>query len=172
MEKELEKIVHKYKVPCHAYVMITNVPFTGARNVGTRDKVTAIAKKWNRHIPDIYVWDAADLSRMLDADEGVRTAYIDTILTGDTLKAIYKEANFKGDRRKSAFKAYLKFVTEREGTARAEEAGDKPDLPLAEVFIDLTLKIQDSKREGSIEWLKQENRLKNSSTSTLLPELK
>lgn len=170
LEKELEKIVHKYKVPCHAYVMITNVPFTGARNVGTRDKVTAIAKKWNRHIPDIYVWDAADLSRMLDADEGVRTAYIDTILTGDTLKAIYKEANFKGDRRKSAFKGYLKFVTEREGTARAEEAGDKPDLPLAEVFIDLTLKIRDSKRERSIEWLKEENILKDSSTSTLLPE--
>ncbi|MBD2604137.1 hypothetical protein H6G81_06255 [Scytonema hofmannii FACHB-248] len=170
LEKELEKIFHKYKVPCHAYVMITNVPFTGAINVGTRDKVTAIAQKWKKHIPNIYVWDAADLSRMLDANESVRTAYIDTILTGDTLKAIYKEANFKGDRRKSAFKAYLKFVTEREGTARAEEAGDKADLPLAEVFIDLTLKTRDSKRERSIEWLKEENRLKDSSTSTLLPE--
>jgi|GEM_PF-3750963 len=170
LEKELEKIVHKYKVLCHVYVMITNVPFTGARNVGTRDKITAIAKKWSIHIPDIYVWDATDLSRMLDAEEGVRTAYIDTILTGDTLKAIYKAANFKGDRRKSAFKAYLKFVTEREGAARAEEAGDKPDLPLAEVFIDLTLKIRDSKHELSIEWLKEENRLRDSSTSTLLPE--
>lgn len=168
LEKELEK-VHKNKLPCDAYVMITNVPFTGALNVGTRDKVTAIAKRWKRYIPDIFVWDAADLSRMLDANESVRVAYIDTILPGDTLKAIYKDANFRGDRRKSAFKAYLKYVIDQEGAARAEEAGDKPDpLPLAEVFIDLTLKIRNSKRERSIEWLKEENRLQDS--SALLPE--
>jgi hypothetical protein len=76
LEKELEKIVNKYAVPCHKYVMITNVPFTGARNVGNRDQVTALSAQWRKHIPDIYVWDAADLSRMLDANEDVRTAYI------------------------------------------------------------------------------------------------
>src|SRR5690349_15962487 len=41
--KELDKIVNKYHVPCHAYVLATNVPFTGARNIGTRDRVTKIA---------------------------------------------------------------------------------------------------------------------------------
>ena len=82
LDKELDKVVNKYAVPCHAYVMITNVPFTGARNVGTRDQVTALADRWRKRIPEIYVWDAADLSRMLDANADVRTAYIDTILTG------------------------------------------------------------------------------------------
>lgn len=146
LEKELDKVVNKYSVPCHAYVMITNVPFTGARNVGTRDQVTDLAKQWHKHIPEIYVWDAADLSRMLDANEDVRTAYINTILPGDVLKAIYSQATYSLNRKQSAFRAYLRFVTDREGSARAEEAGDDPDLPLSEVFIDLTLKIQDSEK--------------------------
>jgi hypothetical protein len=156
LDKELDKIVNKYAVPCHAYVMITNVPFTGARNVGTRDLITAVSNKWNSTIPEIYVWDAADLSKMLDANEDVRTAYIDTILTGDTLKALYTEATSKSNRKYSAFRAYLKFITEREKSARAEEAGDDPDLPLAQVFIDLTLKIKaNSKNKHPIEWLNQ-----------------
>lgn len=83
LKNELDKIVNKHKVPCHAYVMITNVPFTGIRNVGTRDQTTAIADKWKQDIPEIYVWDAADLSRMLDADEDVRTAYLEDVLPGD-----------------------------------------------------------------------------------------
>jgi hypothetical protein len=110
LDKELEKIVHKYAVPCHAYVMITNVPFTGARNVGTRDQITALGKKWSKHVPQIHVWDASDLSRMLDANEDVRTAYIDTILPGDLLKAIYNEAIYGLKRKQSAFKAYLKLA--------------------------------------------------------------
>lgn len=170
LDKELGKIVKKYAVPCHAYVLITNVPFTGVRNIGTRDKVAIVAKKWEEHVPEIYVWDAADLSRLLDANEDVRTAYTDTILTGDTLKALYKEATFRGNRRVSAFKAYLKFVTAREGAARAEEAGDEPDLPLAEVFIDLTLKVRDTNYKLPIEWLSRKNKLKHTSTSALLPE--
>lgn len=147
LERELDKIVHKYKVPCHVYVMGTNVPFTGVWNVGTRDQITAIAQKWQKHVSEIFVWDAADLSRMLDANEDVRTAYMDTILPGDILKALYKGARFHQDRITSAYRAYLQFVTEREGAARAEEAGDEPGLPLAEVFIDLTFKPHESTRE-------------------------
>ena len=147
LEKELGKIVHKYEVPCHAYVMITNVPFTGARNVGTKDKVKAIAEKWQEQVPEIFVWDAADISKQLDADGSVRTAYLETILPGDILKAIYLGATFQEDRRRSAFLAYLEFVAEREAAARVEEAGDEPGLPLSEVFIDLTLAPSESPYE-------------------------
>jgi hypothetical protein len=147
--KELEKIGNKYKLPCHAYVMITNVPFTGAYNVGTRDKITATAKKWRHLIPEIYIWDAADISRMLDANHDVRTAYLDSILPGDLLLALFKGANFRQDRATSAFRAYLKFVTEREGAARTEEAGDDPGLPLRKVFIDLTVSRSESDYEAA-----------------------
>ena len=66
LDKELKKIVDKYKVPCHKFVLITNVPFTGVRNVGTRDKVNSVIRKWKARVPEIEVWDAVDLSRMLD----------------------------------------------------------------------------------------------------------
>ncbi|PZO40562.1 MAG: hypothetical protein DCF19_11735 [Pseudanabaena frigida] len=170
LDKELDKIINKHKVPCHAYVMITNVPFTGARNVGTRDKATIIVGKWKKDIPEIYVWDAADLSRMLDANEDVRTAYIDTILVGDTLKALYSEGIYKLDLKQSEFKAYLNFITEREESARAEEAGDDPNLSLAEVFIDLTLKIRDNNEKDFIKCLTRENKFKANSSLALLPE--
>jgi hypothetical protein len=154
LEKELEKIVHKYRVPCHVYIMITNVPFTGARNTGTRDLITKLLEKWYEHIPEIHIWDAADVSKMLDANEDVRTAYLDTILVGDTLKALYSEATSRANRKVSAFRAYLKFITEREKSARAEEAGDDPDLPLTKVFVDLNLQMKvDNKDRFPIEWL-------------------
>jgi len=170
LEKELDKIINKYAVPCHTYVMITNVPFTGARNVGTRDQVTALADRWRKSIPEIYVWDAADLSRILDSNADVRTGYIDTILPGDVLKAIYNEANSCLNRKQSAFKAYLKFVADREGSARAEEAGDEPDLPLHEVFIDLTLKIQDGNDKLPIKSLSRKDRSRSRTYIDLLPE--
>lgn len=140
LDNELSKVINKYKVPCHAYVMITNVPFTGVRDLGTRDRISAVAKKWKDIVPEIFVWDASDLSRMLDANESVRTAYLDTILPGDLIKAICKGISFREDRTRSALRAYLLYVTDREGIARAEEAGDEPGLPLADVFIDLTMK--------------------------------
>ncbi len=92
LEKELSKIMDKHKVPCHAYVMITNVPFTGVRDLGTRDRISVVVQNWRDRIPEIFVWDAADLARLLDANESVRTAYIDTILPGDMIKAIYYHA--------------------------------------------------------------------------------
>ncbi|GFE69009.1 NACHT domain-containing NTPase [Chroococcus sp. FPU101] len=141
LAKELNKIVNKHQVPCHAYVMITNVPFTGVRNVGTRDKITIIAEQWKQQIPEVYVWDAADISRMLDTNKDVRTAYLDSILPGDILKAIYQGINFQNDRKKSAFQTYLKFILDCEKSARAQEAGDEQNLPLLEVFIDFTLTL-------------------------------
>jgi hypothetical protein len=159
LEKELDKVVNKHKVPCHAYILITNVPFTGVRDLGTRDRISAVATMWKDQIPEIFVWDAADVSRLLDANESVRTAYLDTILPGDLIKAICKGATFHSDRTKSALRAYLKFVTERDGVARAEEAGDEPGLPLVDVFIDLTMNAQSNPH-----W--EDNRI----TNTLIPD--
>ncbi len=169
LESELGKLIHKYRVPCHAYVLITNVPFTGARWVGTRDKVTALQEKWQKEVPEILVWDAADLSKMLDADEDVRTAYLDTILPGDVLKAIYQGVSFRKDRVRSTLLAYLTFVTEWEASARAEEAGDEPGLPLADVFIDLTLKPGHSDTKD-IQAIQMEWRNRSGDRALLLPE--
>ncbi len=141
LEKELDKIVNKYEVPCHKYVLITNVPFSGVRHVGTRDKVDKVIKKWQEHVPEIEVWDAVDLSRMLDADPATRTTYLDAVLPGDVLRAFLGNVNFSADRLKSAFHAYLKSVLRSERDAKAEEAGDESGLQLERIFVDLDLKL-------------------------------
>lgn len=141
LDNELDKIVNKYKVPCHKYVLITNVPFSGVRHIGTRDKVNKVIKKWQKKIPEIEVWDAIDLSRMLDADPDTRTTYLDAVLPGDVLRAFLTNVNFTADRRKSAFHAYLKSILRSERDAKAEEAGDESGLPLEKIFVDLDLKL-------------------------------
>lgn len=141
LAKELDKIVNKYEVPCHKYILITNVPFSGVRHVGTRDKVDKVIKEWQKHIPEIEVWDAVDLSRMLDADPGTRTTYLDAVLPGDVLRAFLAKLAFGDDRRKSAFHAYLNSVLRSERDAKAEEAGDEAGFHLERIFVDLDLKL-------------------------------
>ncbi|WP_157464589.1 NACHT domain-containing protein [Crocosphaera chwakensis] len=139
LKKELDKIVNKHKVPCHTYIMITNVPLTGVRNIGTRDKITKVTEQWKQHIPEIHVWGAADISCMLDANQDVRTSYLDSILPGDIFKALYQNINYTNERRESSFKTYLQHVLDCEKSAKAQDAGDEQNLPLSEVFIDFTL---------------------------------
>ena len=150
LDAELDKIVQKYKVPCHKYVLITNVPFSGVRYVGTRDKVGHIIKKWQGQVPEIEVWDAVDLSRMLDADPGTRTTYLDAILPGDILRAMLAGVNSSYDGRKSAFHAYLKSILRSERDAKAEEAGDEEGLKLEKVFVDIDLKLVRETRHQSV----------------------
>jgi hypothetical protein len=141
LKAELEKVTTKYKLACHHYVLITNVPLTGASRIGTRDKVTKIADDWKTKIPCVEVWDAADLSRMLDNNPDVRTTYNELILPGDILKALHGQLQFKADRKEATFRGYLKNLVDNESEARAEEAGDDDPLQLSKVFIDQTLQL-------------------------------
>lgn len=141
LNSELNKVALKYKYSCHHFVLITNVPLTGAWRVGTRDKVSKVISEWVHKIPQIDVWDAADLSRMLDSDPSVRSAYADLILPGDILTALYHKVTFEVARRESVFHGYLQHIVRNESKSRAEEAGDDDPLPLSKVYIDQTLQL-------------------------------
>lgn len=141
LEKELEKVVNKYEVPCHKYILVTNVPFSGVRHVGTRDKVNAVIEKWRPKVPEIEVWDATDLSRMLDADPDTRTTFLGEILPGDILRELLKNLNRSDEARVNSYRTYLKSLLRSEGDARAEEAGDEGGLKLEKVFVDLDLAL-------------------------------
>lgn len=141
LKYELEKVTTKYQVPCHHYVLITNVPLTGARRIGTRDKITKISEDWREKIPVIEVWDASDLSRILDDNADVRTAYHELILPGDILSSLFRQVKFHSDRRENTLHGYLQYLVGNESKARAEEAGDDDALPLSKVFIDQTLQL-------------------------------
>lgn len=142
LRSELNKIANKHKVPCHKYVLATNVPFSGVRFVGTRDKVDEIRKAWLDRIPEIEVWDATDLSRMLDADTDTRTAYLDALLPGDVLQSLLTHQSRDEDRRRGIYRTYLKSILRSERDARAEEAGDdESSLHLENVFVDLEVEL-------------------------------
>ena len=141
LSKELDKIVNKYEVPCHKYILVTNVPFTGVRHVGTRDKVNRAINAWLSKIPQIEVWDATDLSRMLDADPDTRTTFLGEILPGDILRELLKNLTRSEEILVNSLYTYLKTVLRSEGEARAEEAGDEGSLKLEKVFVDLDLSL-------------------------------
>jgi hypothetical protein len=145
LKTELDKLINKHAVTCDHYVLITNVPLSGARWIGTRDQVNKISEEWRSNIPWIEVWDAVDLSRMLDNNCDVRTAYQELILPGDSLSAIYRQVQFQADRREHTLRGYLYYVVDNESKARADEAGDDDQLPLAKVFVDQTFKLDRDK---------------------------
>ena len=153
---ELEKIVNKYKVPCHKYILATNVPFSGVRNVGTRDKVNTVISDWRSEIPEIEVWDATDISRMLDADPETRTSFLGEILPGDILRELLKNQRRSDQARINAYRTYLMSLLRSEGDARAEEAGDEGGLKLEKVFVDLDLALnQTSANKCAMSFIQQ-----------------
>ncbi|WP_149109971.1 NACHT domain-containing protein [Limnoglobus roseus] len=149
LKDELIKLTQKHKVPCHRYVLITNVVLSGVRHVGTRDKISDLKQKYKKRIPSIEVWDATDVSRMLDNNEAVRTAYLDDLAPGDFLKAVLKRLDVSRDRKRSALAAYLRHTVEYLAGARAQEAGDEGELPLAKVYVDLSLRLDRTQGEAS-----------------------
>ncbi len=173
LKVELEKITTKYEIACDHYVLITNVPLTGASLIGTRDKVTKTAHDWKAKIPNIEVWDAADLSRMLDNNPEIRTAYSELILPGDILNAMHRQLAHNENRRESCFRGYLKHLVDNESKARSEEAGDDDPLPLSKIFVDQTLQLEkqsipDCYRELIATWELESNCSHDS--QTILPE--
>lgn len=155
LKKELEKIVNKYKVPCHKYILITNVPFSGVRDVGTRDKINEVINSWKSKIPEIEVWDSTDLSRMLDADPATRTTYLAEVLPGDILQELLKNQTQSSKIQANSYRAYLKSLLRTEADARADEAGDEDELglKLEKVFIDLDLELNSDPAKLWSRWL-------------------
>lgn len=136
LRSEIEKITNKYQYKCHSFVLITNVPLTGLSQIGTRDKIEQIIAKYTDKIPEIQVWDSADLSRMLDNNPQVRTTYSELIFPGDLIRRLYNHAGRQRDRLLKIYHGYLSHVIKNESKARADQAGDDEPLPLANVFID------------------------------------
>ena len=134
---------------------MTNVPFTGVRSVGTRDRVNIIIRSWLDRVPEVEVWDANDLARMLDADADTRACYLDDLLPGDLLRALLRNVTQHEKERTKVADAYLKSLVRSERQARAEEAGDESSLKLEKVFVDLDLQLNPGSLEGKdIPWIR------------------
>lgn len=143
INSELDKIVNKHKVPCDTYVLITNLPLTGARHVGGRDRIEKAALPWRTRIDRIEIWDTAKLSSLLDAHPDIRQTYLDAVLPGDLIASLLCLLHEKQDRRAATIRTYLEKVVKTAGSAKSDEAGDDADneLRLEDIYIDLTLTL-------------------------------
>ena len=146
LSSELDKIVERHKLTCDTYVLITNVGLSGVRFRGSRDRLESLVGAKAKEM-DFQIWDAADLSAMLDANPGVRQTYLDFLLPSDVLAAILREFKGKREMLRKVLRAYLESIADPSGaasTARTSDAGDDSErhLQLRDIYVDLTLRSE------------------------------
>jgi hypothetical protein len=140
---ECEKIKAN-NLPCDSFVLITNVPLTGVRDTGMRDRLEVAASDWRTKFNEVHIWDGNKLGAILDSHPGIRTTYLDQILPGDILQQLCDERRTRDNQTAQILRAYLLAVLENAGYARASEAGDESDknLTLEQIYTDLTLSTE------------------------------
>lgn len=144
LDAELEKLVGRYKTSVHTFVLITNASVSGVHAVGGRDRLKQRITRWREQVDRIEVWDAADLSAMIDCAPGVRRTFLDQILPGDLLAALLRKVDCSTRPLVGVLRAYLTKAMQLAGAARTDEAGDENErqLKLEQVYIDLTVEPQ------------------------------
>jgi len=146
---ELEKITKKYKYKCDNYILITNVPLSAVHEVGTVDRIkTQIFPKYRNQIPNLAVWGADDVNRLLDNYPEVRTAYLPLLVTGDVVRELLNLVEAPQTDRAITIDSYLRTAISRDENAQLDQAGDVSEqpIPLQKIFFDLDAYVQDIKR--------------------------
>lgn len=147
LKKELGKFSdtrRKLREPDY-YVFATNVVLSPVAEQGGKDKVTAWLDEQKAVLgfKDYRIWDYDQLRVLLDAHEGVRTAYAAWITPGDVLAAVLKQiqprqADFRPLMLTSLQKELLAEQYVNLGQA-GHQAQDR--TPLAQVFVDLPINL-------------------------------
>ena len=73
------------------YLFFTNVVLTPKERTGLRDKAEDFVKEYSDVIPNIQLFGADDIRRMLDNNSDVRTRYAGFISSGDVLSEAYRQ---------------------------------------------------------------------------------
>ncbi|MDM8523067.1 hypothetical protein QUF80_06805 [Desulfococcaceae bacterium HSG8] len=87
LERELDKVVNKYRHPCDNYILITNVPFSSVYESGTHDKIEKIIKKFPE-IQNVAVWGADDIDGFIEKYSAIRDAYPQFLSPNDVITAM------------------------------------------------------------------------------------
>jgi hypothetical protein len=143
---ELDKITKKYKHKCDNYILITNVPLSAVHGVGTIDRIESqIFSKYRTQIPNLAVWGADDVNRLLDNHPEVRTAYLPLLVTGDVIRELLNLVEAPQTDRAITIDSYLRTAISREENAQLDQAGDVSEqpIPLQKIFFDLDAYVQD-----------------------------
>lgn len=148
-EKEMKKFQKKEKdtkVP-NNYLLFTNVALSGVEDVGGRDKIEKLKKRFCKLIPNIMIYGCDDLRTLLDNNRDVAAAYASFILPGDILKELLemltrlKEKEFNKNNRDyyNIIKRFLHKEFRENLYPKLEQSGEKTErlIKLEQVFIDL-----------------------------------
>jgi hypothetical protein len=140
LRDELTKITEKYEYDCQNYILITNVSLSSVFHTGTIDRIDNEVKPDFAHrIPNIHVWGAEDITRLLEVNDSVRRAYNEMLLPGDVIADLLTGLSLDRSELTVTIRSFLTATLLREQYAQLDQAGDVSDDPvkIQQVFFDL-----------------------------------
>jgi hypothetical protein len=156
---ELEKITSKYHYHVDNYILITNVPLSGAYARGTLDRLESeVFRRYRNRIPHLKIWGADDINRFLDLYPEVRRPYLPLLISGDIIAELLTQTEHTRSERAITIDFYLRTAMSREENAQLDQAGDVSEdaIPLQQVFFDLEAYIPSATRDA-MERLRRHN---------------
>ncbi|HYI98646.1 MAG TPA: hypothetical protein VEX36_03050 [Thermoleophilaceae bacterium] len=154
LDTELDAISQTRPSECDNYILITNVPLTSVAGSGTHDGIRNIADSYAEIISNVHVWGYDDVCRFLDVHAAVRQAYAHFLTAGDVIaRLLRRETLGELDGIDEIIRLYIATDYHNERFAQLDQAGDVGDesLPLAKVFIDLDVVLEDRHNKDSLE---------------------
>lgn len=151
IQKELDKIINKYKLQCDNYIVITNIPLSAVKDSGTLDSIYQdIFSRYRKHISNMAIWGADDINRFLDLYPEVRRPYLSLLVSGDVIAELLNLVEQPLTDRALTIEFYLRTTITREENAQLDQAGDVSEepVPLQRVFFDLDAYVASLTREA------------------------
>ena len=146
-KKENEQAGKEIHIIPEIYLFFTNIVLTPVGQSGLKDKIAQLIKEndYQSIIPHIYVLGYDEITRMLDNNRNVATAYASFILPGDVLSYLYERVTEAERLRHNSLLRYIKnsFISNRRSRMdqqeEIEEAGGRK-VYLEKVYTDLDYK--------------------------------
>jgi hypothetical protein len=134
------------------YIFLTNASLSPVAEVGGRDKIEKLKTKYLSKIKNIFIGGYDEVSKFLDNNRDVATAYASFILPGDILLSTLEYLNYDKkilDRNLKLINIFLQKEFKNECKSKLIQAGDLiREINLENVFVDLLIEAESN--EGRV----------------------
>lgn len=149
IERELKKFAprtskskKRVRAPDY-YVIATNVRNSGVAKKGGKDRLAVILNLYKEKLgwKSWVLWDAAEISRMLDDAAHIRTAYAAWITTGDVLMEMMAKIKTSSPdfQKRMLVRLQEDFCGAQYAKLRQAGHGSEDKTPLSRLFVDLPI---------------------------------
>lgn len=154
----------KIEIPDN-YLFFTNAKLTPVQKSGGRDKIERVKMKYKYLIPNIYISSYDELSKLLDNNRDVATAYSSFILAGDILAKLFNLLEYEEKKKhntQNIILTYLEKSFNADLYSKLIQAGDLTNqINIEKVFIDIDV-IDFKQQSARIKFLNELIQLGNS----------